>query len=145
MTLPTCWSDDLNTGVERIDDQHKVLVNTLNEARASLPQLPSRRQLEEITSDLLSYALYHFETEEQLMQDLGYGTARADEMARHLKEHRDFSQAVRHFRRRIEEGDQVYRDELVDFLTNWLLHHIRHIDKKLAGFVREQGGQPPAG
>ena len=147
---PILWNDDLNTGVERIDDQHKVLVNTLNEANARLAALPEREPLEEITRDLLSYALYHFETEEQIMQDLDYRSARPEEMARHLDEHRAFSQTVLRIRERIEAGKPVTRDELIGFLTNWLVNHIQHTDKKLSGFIlerraRQSGEQPGEG
>lgn len=129
------WNDNLNTGVDRIDDQHKVLVNSLNEAQATLGVLPERGALEEITRDLLSYALYHFDTEEQLMRDLGYGVARPEEMIRHIDEHRAFSRTVLNIRERIGEDEPVSRDELIGFLTDWLVNHIQHIDKKLAEFI----------
>lgn len=135
------WNDDLNTGVERIDEQHKVLVNTLNEAKARLSPFPDRKPLEEITRDLLSYALYHFETEEQLMQDSGYGSARPDEMARHIEEHRRFTRTVLRIRERIEVGEPVSRDDLIGFLTEWLLQHIQHTDMKLSGFVLGRPGE----
>ncbi len=33
---PILWNDTFLTGIDRIDDQHKVLVNTLNEANTRL-------------------------------------------------------------------------------------------------------------
>ena len=69
---PLIWNDSLMTGVPEIDEQHRILVHTFNEAAESLCGETRREVLEAITQDLLSYALYHFETEELLMRDAGY-------------------------------------------------------------------------
>ena len=87
---PIIWNDSYLTGIERIDEQHKVLVSTLNEANARLSLKVTRELLEKITRDLLSYALYHFETEETLMQEYDYAGLSSEEEARHRQEHRSF-------------------------------------------------------
>jgi hypothetical protein len=69
---PLVWSDRYATGVEAIDEQHMILVHTLNEAATKLAEDASVEHLDRITQDLLAYALYHFETEESLMQQYGY-------------------------------------------------------------------------
>ena len=56
------------TGVPEIDRQHRILVDALIEARASLSGDPADPLFERITRDLLAYAIYHFDTEEQSMQ-----------------------------------------------------------------------------
>ena len=58
------WNDNLVTGVAEIDEQHRILVNSINEANTRLANNISAEILDQITRDLLSYALYHFETEE---------------------------------------------------------------------------------
>jgi hemerythrin len=55
------WNDTLVTGIEKIDEQHQILVNLFNEANTKLTVNNSAEFLEQITRDLLSYALYHFE------------------------------------------------------------------------------------
>ena len=69
---PIQWSDALLTGVAEIDRQHRILVDTLNEARVKLTVETDDPLFEQITRDLLAYAIYHFNTEEQLMQQFGY-------------------------------------------------------------------------
>jgi hemerythrin-like metal-binding protein len=60
------WGPALVTGVEAIDEQHKMLVDMLNEANLRMRSHIDRSVTEDIVRDLMSYALYHFETEEDL-------------------------------------------------------------------------------
>jgi hemerythrin len=138
LDIPLVWSDSYATGIAKIDEQHKVLVNTLNEAHARLGDQPTREILDDITRNLLSYALYHFETEEVLMQAHAYTSERPEESTRHHQEHRDFSQTVVKLRNGIKEGQLVSRDELITFLSHWLVNHILHTDQKLGAYLAER-------
>lgn len=134
------WSDRLLTGVPEIDEQHRILVHTLNEAASKLGHDPSLELLESITQDLLSYALYHFETEEALMLEYGY-VADDDAHQRHLEEHRVFSAQVVGIRTDLKSGILIAPQQLLDFLNKWLAGHIMHTDQRLAAFIlaRRQG------
>lgn len=134
---PIIWNDSFLVGVERIDEQHKVLVNTLNEANARLAGNSSRELLERITRELLSYALYHFETEESLMREFGYDEAAAADAATHRQEHRGFSRQVVALRDNLRDGNLVSREELLGFLNGWLVNHILNTDKKLGKFLTD--------
>lgn len=136
---PILWNDRYMTGVQRIDEQHQVLANTLNEANLRLANGVSRDLLEAITRDLLSYALYHFETEERLMREYGYADRSAADEDSHRQEHRGFSRRVVAIRAGLKDGHLVSREELLSFLNNWLLNHILHTDKKLAGHLLQSG------
>jgi hemerythrin-like metal-binding protein len=134
------WNDNLCVGVAEIDEQHRILVNTLNEAHAKLCDDSSPEQFEQITRDLLSYALYHFETEEEIMKRLGYAEEKTDECHRHLQEHRNFSATVVNARENLKSGKPVDRRQLLSFLNDWLVNHILKTDKLLARFVHEKEG-----
>lgn len=138
INIPLEWNASLVTGIESIDEQHKVLVNILNEAHARLAGTPSREMLDDITRNLLSYALYHFETEETLMQTHAYAAEHSEDADRHHQEHRDFSKTVVDLRNGIKEGHLVSRDELITFLSHWLANHIMFTDKKLAAHLAKQ-------
>ncbi len=129
------WSDGLAIGVPEIDRQHRYLVESIDEARRTLPEQPSPEQVEQLTRDLLAYAIYHFETEEILMQHHGYGDA-----DRHRQQHRDFSAKVIALRDELRAGRPVSRAQLLDFLGDWLRHHIMHTDRGLGEFLREKDG-----
>ena len=91
---PIQWSDAMLTGVTEIDRQHRILVDTLIEARAMLNGEAAGAPFERVSRDLLAYAIYHFDKEEQLMRSHGYAAAAPDAAARHLAEHRQFSERV---------------------------------------------------
>lgn len=136
---PIIWNDRYLTGIDRIDDQHKILVNTLNEANARLAVNVNRELLEQITRDLLSYALYHFETEESLMREYDYTGQAPEDAEKHQQEHRRFSQQVVALRDGLRDDRLVTREELLSFLNNWLLDHILNTDQQLAEFLVRHG------
>lgn len=134
-SAPLVWNDSLMTGVPDIDEQHRILVHSLTEARAKLADETSPDVLEAITQDLLAYALYHFETEEALMHETGYTAAGGADARQHLAEHRDFSAQVVAMRSNLKAGIHVAPDVLLGFLNNWLAKHIMHTDKRFAAYM----------
>lgn len=137
---PIEWRAELETGVPEIDRQHRYLVEAINNANLRLRDDPEVDQVEQITKDLLGYAIYHFETEEDLMQQYGYAAAAGADAALHQKQHRDFSASVIAVRDRLREGQPISREELLSFLNGWLLNHIMNTDQKLGAFIRQKRG-----
>src|SRR5512143_441681 len=118
------WSDAMRTGVAEMDAQHRILVDTLAEASEKLVGDADARLFDRITRDLLAYAIYHFSTEERLMQEYGYADAAPDAAAAHLAQHRQFSQRVVALRAEADHGGRESRDALLTFLRDWLVNHI---------------------
>jgi hemerythrin-like metal-binding protein len=112
-----------------------ILVHTLNEASVKLAGDPGIALLERIVQDLLSYALYHFETEEGLMQEYGYSENSGDDAARHLEQHRAFSSKVVEVHESLKQGTPVAPADLLGFLNDWLVNHILNTDKKLGAYI----------
>lgn len=135
------WHDSYGTGVAEIDEQHHILVNTLNEANEKLSETSSLEQVEQITRDLLSYALYHFEMEEGLMAEYGYDRERPEDYERHIHEHRKFSNTVVSVRDGLKLGKRVASADLLAFLKDWLVNHILNTDKRLGAFITEKQGR----
>ena len=131
------WDQSYNTGVTEIDDQHKILVKTLNEAQRNLNMGSSIEILDQITKDLLNYALYHFEMEEELMLESKYNENKQEEYKQHIKQHRNFSTKVVSIRESIQTGHHIDEKELIDFLKNWLINHINNIDKKFTVYLQK--------
>lgn len=138
---PIIWDESYETGVAEIDDQHRILVNTLNEANTRLESEANIELLTQITKDLLSYALYHFETEEELMQDYGYRENATEDADTHRRQHREFSSKVVAVRDGLKAGIPISREELLSFLNGWLLNHIQNTDRKLGDYILQQRKQ----
>jgi hemerythrin-like metal-binding protein len=129
------WNESLMTGVPEIDEQHMILVHTLNQAAEKLSRDAGLEVLEPITRDLLSYALYHFDTEEDLMQHYGYDAAVHEDAKLHLEQHRSFSAKVVTVRENLKLGILIPPNDLIEFLNGWLVNHILNTDKRLASFI----------
>lgn len=139
------WNDSLVTGVDVIDDQHRILVNSINEANTRLTGNVSAEILDQITRDLLSYALYHFETEEELMQEYNYAETDVEDAEAHLQQHRAFSSTVVSVREGLKAGTLISREDLLSFLNGWLIKHILNTDKRLAAVILARQAAAKAG
>lgn len=126
------WPKSLQTGVSDIDEQHQMLASMINMAHTRLTENNSRSETEAFIRDLMSYALYHFDTEEELMLMHDYYQA---EREQHCREHRHFSAAIARFQQDIHLGKLVSRDELLGFIREWLTIHIMNTDIKLGEFL----------
>jgi len=131
------WLDGMATGVAAIDNQHRYLVDTLREANERLLDSSDAALLAEIARDLLSYAIMHFETEEELMQRYGYHDACPEVARLHVAQHREFSRQVVAVRDSLHEGRQVSRIDVLRYLNEWLRNHVLGIDQQLGDFVRQ--------
>lgn len=132
------WNDAMQTGVTEMDAQHRILVDTLAEATEKLSGEADARLFDRITRDLLAYAIYHFSTEEKLMQEHGYADAAPEDAAAHLAQHRQFSQRVVALRDEAANGRHESRDALLAFLRDWLVNHILTTDQRLGRFIRSR-------
>ena len=129
------WSAKLEVGVPEIDEQHMILVHTLREANQTLQHRFDVESVRRIVQDLLSYALYHFETEEELMQQYDYFGDDESAANAHLAQHRAFSQKVVEVRKALDNEILIEREVLMDFLANWLVGHVQQTDRKLGEFI----------
>ncbi len=68
----------------------------------------------------------------------GWSKERAIKPFHYMKQHRDFSGKVVGIRNALKAGNLIEKDELIEFLIHWLIHHINHTDKKLGSFLQTQ-------
>ena len=135
---PIEWNEKLLTGVTEIDSQHKILVDAINDANGRLMVDHDIKLIEQITKDLLSYAIFHFETEEDLMQQYGYEGESAEHAQLHQRQHREFSSQVLAVRNNLRDGKEISREDLLAFLNGWLISHIMNTDQHLAAFIKQK-------
>ncbi|MGV7194913.1 bacteriohemerythrin [Xanthomonas axonopodis] len=119
------WQDDLNTGIEVIDHQHRRIVDMINQLHAAHTSL-QRLAVAEVIDELIDYTLSHFAFEEELMQEAGYPFSLA-----HARVHQVFGKRVGDYRLRFQAGEDV-SDDLRNMLSRWLFNHIRGDDQAYA-------------
>lgn len=128
------WDNSLSVGVKIIDDQHRKLIDMINDLDASVNQAWEEEAINETLTGLFEYVQEHFKTEEDLFDEHGYAGGEA-----HKKEHKAFVGKLLDFHRRIEDRGKEIAPELIDFLQEWLLNHIRKTDGKYAPFLAGRG------
>jgi hemerythrin-like metal-binding protein len=129
------WSDELRIGVDSVDSQHQHLVGLINGLYQAMKQGQATRELLRILTELTDYAKYHFENEEAFMRSHGYAGYEA-----HKEEHDAFRERVRELRENFRAGRSVPSIDLINFLKDWLLHHVQERDKKLQELIPESSG-----
>lgn len=131
------WNEVYLMGIEKIDEEHRVFVDTINKANYLLTQECSIKNLQGITKDLSDYANFHFETEEGLMQTYKYSSHAPEDFKKHIEEHREFSAKIESLRDEINKGQCIDRSEIINFACQWLVDHIHNTDNKLADFLKK--------
>lgn len=129
------WRREFETGIAEIDLQHRTLVKMFNRVNVELREDSGRTVWENITHELLGYALYHFWTEEDLAAQYGYDQERYAEATAHFDEHRSFTETINEIRSRIRTGERIPKADLIDFFRSWLSNHIVDSDQWLVAFI----------
>jgi len=132
------WGPGLETGIPNIDEQHRVLVDMCNEAHELLQVEATPESLKRIVRDLMSYALYHFEAEEELAITCGYQASQPEQNTVHRLQHRAFANAVAEMQLESARGNSISVPELFEFLRSWLVQHIQGTDMQLAQYIAQQ-------
>ena len=128
------WNDRFNTGVSKIDLQHRRLVDFLNELYAAMQAGKGRDALGKVLKELVTYTRTHFVTEEQLMQAHGYPG-----FVEHKNTHQKMAQKVTDLNHQFKSGQITSPIQITNFLKNWLTKHILETDMKYAPHLKEKG------
>jgi len=127
------WDSSLETGYEKIDNQHKQLfaiVNSLMEASSSGKGDAALLRTLDFLAD---YTIKHFADEEQLQIDYEY-----PDYLNHKQLHDEFKVKVGELKKQVSmEGPTK---ELIGIVCStagsWLLNHIKGDDFRMAAFVK---------
>ncbi len=128
------WGPMLSVGVKEIDEQHQRLIALVNELNDAMQSGQGKAKLGAVLGELVRYTVYHFGTEERLMEKHHYELTIA-----HRAEHRKLVEDVGAFKAKFESGNAMISAELMNFLRDWLSRHILGTDKKLAQALNKAG------
>lgn len=128
------WKDDYSVGIEVIDNDHKRLLNLINQFQTAAHYQTGREFEREAFDALIDYTKQHFKREEELMETHGYPTYR-EHKAEHVKMIAKVDAMLEEYKRR----PQQTVEEAVQFLKTWLIGHINGTDKQYSQFLRDKG------
>lgn len=122
------WEEKYCLGVESIDRQHEELFQIANRIYDLLKNkliTDKYDHIVEIIEELKSYTVYHFKTEEEYMQSIGYKKILSQKVA-----HNDFLEKMESIDLdKIDNGHNEYLLGILDFVCIWLVEHIIKEDK----------------
>lgn len=118
------WDDRFSVGNADLDEDHKILLDLVNQIHQSYAKGIGRRGLETVLELLTEYTDGHFEREEAFMESLGYPG-----LEEHRSAHKVFRDDVQGLRHRLGRDDPaVVCKELIGLLNNWWRFHILEAD-----------------
>lgn len=124
------WYDSFNIGVMEIDEQHKKLVQLLNQVAGFISFQDDNLDLDTLIAELIDYATYHFRTEDTYWVST---ISNSPFTQRHHASHERFIQRIAEFKQEIASLDgELWLDKLLSFLVGWLVSHILESDKYMA-------------
>lgn len=124
------WKDDYKLGVELIDEQHKKLFQIAADIYDLLKSdlyIDKYNRIVALLSELRDYTIFHFKAEEAYQLKIGY-----KKYLSHKVEHDDFVNKINNIDfSKIDENQDLYILELLDFVVEWIDHHILEKDKEM--------------
>jgi len=132
------WNKSFSVGVKMIDAQHKKLFALINDVHSASigKEIKGDTTLDIIIHELMAYVDFHFKTEEKYFHEFGY-----EKTKEHEKQHKFYEDKIRDFYKRYLEGDaeiELMR-EIIIFIRDWILNHIKINDKEYTKCFNEHG------
>mgnify|MGYP000123093392 CR=1 FL=1 len=124
------WDDNYLIGVERIDFEHRIFLDLINNFNQSRLKNENIGVLSGILQEIALYAKFHFKSEENMMQRIHY-----PDLTEHQNHHRElidlFSTKMVGIETKMFSAKDVEK-----FLVDWFVNHVTHEDKKIGAFIK---------
>ena len=128
------WTPKLDTGVEAMNEEHKVLLQTMNSLYRLNAERGKKENLLKMITQLRFLAQKHFFDEEEYLRKINYA-----EINLHKGIHRallkKYDDSMNKF---ISSPEQLLSREFFDFLEVWIASHIEKVDTKYAEIGRDK-------
>lgn len=124
------FTDEYLTGIPVIDKEHKELFRIIDDVYRVMTDELALDKYDEIIrllGELKEYTKFHFQDEELYMESIHYEGLEGQKMAHDAFVTRLEEMDLDH----IDENQQETLEDLMEFLTEWLINHILHSDKKI--------------
>lgn len=136
---PFAFTDKYKTGITFVDDEHRKLFEIISDTNDLIHDQLLHDKYDEIMrllAELRDYTELHFSEEEALMERIHY-----PELPSQKRAHAAFVDRLVNINldemEDLDDNQQVYLLDLIQFLLNWLANHILACDKKIGEYMRE--------
>lgn len=130
------WADDLVIDNGPIDQDHRHLVDLVNQLHTATSQGRGQEVVANILDALIVYTVDHLRREEAMMT-----SAKFQNLDRHKMGHAQFIKKLHELQAKYQGGSITVASQLSTLLRDWLSLHIRRNDKELLQFIRAKSGK----
>lgn len=127
---PFAFTDEYRTGIAFVDEEHMELFRIIKRANDLITEELLHDKYDEIMSvleELRDYTKKHFGDEEEYMEKIQYEALDVQKKA-----HQVFVDKLENINTEdMDDNQQQYLIDIVDFLLMWLVNHILKMDKKI--------------
>ena len=128
------WKDDYSVGIDSIDQQHKKLLNLINQLQTAVDYSTGEQFEREALDELVDYTKTHFTYEEGLMRDNDY-----PDFEPHKAQHEKMFEKVREVLAEYEQDQDTAMANAAEYLKDWLINHINGTDKEYSSYLIGKG------
>jgi len=128
------WNDSFTVNIKEIDNQHKCLIDLINQVYKGMMMNEGKEVLGKALRDLVDYTKTHFGYEERMFKQHGYPDTQS-----HIAKHEKLVGQVMDFYNKFQSGEVEVDNELLKFLKNWLVSHIMGTDREYSAFFNSKG------
>lgn len=133
------FDDNLITGNDTIDSQHKELIERIKLFVDSCEQGDSKIKAIKMLDYLEEYTDFHFQAEEDLQKSVDYPGLK-EHQAKHTEFRRNL-QALYEFLEESEGPTDAFVERVKLNVVNWLFNHIKAFDRSVAEFIHLRDNQ----
>jgi hemerythrin-like metal-binding protein len=126
------WSDEYALDLPEIDEQHKFLFRLIDDVWRTVVNKADRDTTLGVVGELERYTVTHFAAEEAFMREQQYSLYHE-----HRAEHEKFVARIALEKASVKAGRPLSL-ELMHFLRDWLVLHIRFTDRAYADEFRDR-------
>jgi hemerythrin len=130
------WNDSLSVKIESIDEQHKKLIEMINDFYDNVGKKSNDELISKLVKGMKNYTLMHFGTEERYMKQFDFPN-----FEQHKKEHDAFISKVNDLEVKLKSGKAILSFEITNFLKDWIKNHIQEEDRQYSGLFLKNGLQ----
>ncbi len=128
------WKDDYSVGIDSIDQQHKKLINLINQLQTAIDYSTGKEFEQEALDELVDYTKTHFSYEEGLLRDNDY-----PDYENHKAQHEKMFRKVEEVLSDYEHDQDSAMSDAVEYLKDWLIRHINGTDKEYSSYLIGKG------
>ena len=132
--LPEKWSEDFNTGVKFIDEQHQYYFSVVKDLESAINEGICEEKISEIFFRIVHYIEHYTIQEEIYFKDTGF-----EKLDSHKQAHKQFLNGIIKFKDEYQTKSKNVCLNLYEFLTNWFEDHILGLDVITINQLRKAG------